>query len=152
MALFRRFNVWTFDSMRDGVHNHSDHDFFVYLSNATITSTERNTLGLKSEIAEIAAGNGYAGPVDTLNTFSNVGKVYTMFGRSFLLTAAGGDIAEWRHILLYNEETLVKVDPLVCHWDHGNGIIIPNGSTHEILFGGAPVGQDGPILEIKSIV
>jgi hypothetical protein len=138
--------------MRDKVNNHSDHDFHIYLSNQFIGSGDRSTDELKADIPEIAFGNGYSGSIDTQNTFSNVGKVYTMFGESILLTAAGGDIGPWRNILLFNFETAVKVDPLVCHWDHGDHITIPDGTTHEILFNGAAVGQDGAMLEIKSIV
>lgn len=152
MALFRRFDVWTQDSVQNKVNNHSDHDFHIYLSNATIIAANRTNDEVKADIAEIATGFGYAGSIDTLNTFTNFGKVYTMFGRSVLITAAGGTIGPFRHILLFNFETLVKVDPLVCHWDHGQAVTLLNGETHELLFGGAAVGLDGAMLEMKSIV
>lgn len=152
MAASRRFAVWTTDSMRDGVHNHSDHDFHVYLTNDTISSADRATKQLKSEIPEIALGNGYAGSVDILNTFTNVGKIYTFFGRSFSIVAAGGDIGPFRHVVLFNFETSVKVDPLLFNYDHGNNFTILDGTTHEILCGGAPVGQDGQLLQIFSVI
>lgn len=149
MSIFQRFDIWTDDQVAGQVHNLSDHDFFIYLSNTTPDKVNDN---VKADLAEIATGFGYAGAIDTINTFTNAGKIYTMFGESILITASGGTIGPLRHVVLFNFETLVKTDPLVGFWDHGQSISILDGATHEILFNNSPVGVAGAMLTLQSLV
>ncbi len=61
-----------------------------YLSNAAPSSS----LDLiKTDLAEIATGNGYTGPVDTQNTISETAGVTSVIGIDIVITASGGAIA-----------------------------------------------------------
>jgi len=143
---FQPFDVWTENQVTGGM-NLSNDEHAVYLTDVTpdVAADE-----LKADLAEIALGNGYAGFIDIQNTFSLVGKIYTMFGESILITASGGSIAQWQYIVLFNRETVVKVDPLLGFWDHEIKSNISIGQSHEILFNQAPVGSPGPVLSVLS--
>jgi len=145
---FQPFDILVTDVITGG-QNYANDVLHVYLSDVA-PDVVNDTL--KADIAEIAVGNGYAGSVDINIGFSSVRKIFTFFGDSFLLTAAGGDIAQWQWIILFNEDTTVKVDPLIGFWDHGQKANITNGNTHEILFNGSPVGTPGSFLTMLSFV
>jgi len=146
-SIFQRFDIWT-ENQVTKVGNLSDHDHFIYLSN---TTPDKAADEVKADLAEITTGFGYSGPIDTINTFTLLGAIYTMFGESILITASGGSIATFRYIVLFNDETTVKVDPLLGYWDHGEAVDLASGDTHEILFNDAPVGVPGAMLSVLAL-
>ncbi len=126
------------------------------------------------QIEEIAFGNGYQGsqhpitpagfggptgffptlPVN--NDFTNAAPaVGFMEGTSLRLTASGGNIADWRYIILYiNSQpnpTHVHDGPLVGFWDHGVPVTITDGQTHAFKFDLAPLDAVGNILKVTRI-
>jgi len=127
------------------------------------------------EITEIAIGNGYVGrntlreppvipgPAGEDHTpaiscevaFTNAApSIGFMEGTSVKLTASGGNIADWRWIILYissfDNPTHQKDGPLVGFWDHGSPVILTDGQTHEFRFDGALVGAVGNILKVTA--
>lgn len=118
------------------------------------------------QIVEIAIGNGYEGrdappplgpahdptmPIqaDFTNAAPSIGF---MEGTSLKLVASGGNIADWRWIILYkssaNNATHQKDAALVGFWDQGETIIITDGQTHQFKFNGADVDAVGDILKV----
>lgn len=123
------------------------------------------------QIEEIAFGNGYQGsqhpitPVGfggpllaqpslpVLNNFTNVDPaIGFMEGTSIRLTASGGNIADWRYIILYlatqNNPTHVHDSPLVGFWDQGEVVTITDGQTHAFKFDEALLDSVGNILKV----
>ncbi len=123
------------------------------------------------QIEEIAFGNGYQGSQHPItppgfggpllaqpslpvrNNFTNVDPaIGFMEGTSIRLTASGGNIADWRYIILYlatqNNPTHVHDSPLVGFWDHGEVVTITDGQTHAFKFDLAPLDAVGDILKV----
>ncbi len=126
------------------------------------------------QIEEIAFGNGYQGsqhpitPFDqggpllaqptlpVLNNFTNVDPAIAfMEGTSIRLTASGGNIADWRYIILYvatqPNPTHVHDSPLIGFWDQGEVVTITDGQTHAFKFDLAELDNVGDILKVTRI-
>ncbi len=105
-----------------------------------------------NQIPEIARGNGYFnGATEHLGNryvtghdLIQVGKVSTMTGVKIEQTAAGGDIGPFQYIIFYEFSSR----RLICFWDHGSPVTIPNGSMHTFFFNGA--FDVGTILTLKT--
>ena len=121
------------------------------------------------QLEEIAIGNGYIGnqhplsnppPLDYQSmpineNFTNAApSIGIMEGISFKLTASGGNIADWRWIILYlssqHNPTHRNDSPLVGFWDQGNVVTLTDGQTHEFRFNGADVEDVGNILKMTA--
>lgn len=126
------------------------------------------------QIEEIAIGNGYQGtqhpivpfdqggpllaqPTLSINSaFTNVDPaIGFMEGISLRLTASGGNIADWRYIILYvatqPNPTHVHDAPLVGFWDQGEPVTITDGQTHAFKFDLAELDNVGDILKVTRI-
>jgi hypothetical protein len=96
-----------------------------------------------------ADGNGILGNVtqidytnyaDTLTTdrvlegisgaFS--GGIFTLDADNFVISASGGQLAEWRYLYVYND-TLAN-DPLVAVWDYGAGVELAENDQAAVNF------------------
>jgi hypothetical protein len=111
--------------------NASTNTLKVYLTNATPSASADS---LKADLAEIANGNGYtAGGIDTVNTTSQTGGTITVGCTDTLtITASGGSIADFRYVVLFNEDT--TGDMLIGWWDSGATQTITDGNSFEIDF------------------
>jgi len=123
------------------------------------------------QVEEIPFGNGYqgsqhpitppnqGGPNPSLPTlsvnanFSNADPAIAFLeGTSMRLTASGGNIADWRYIILYiasqPNPTHVHDGPLVGFWDQGEPVTITDGQTHAFKFNLADLDVVGNILKV----
>ncbi len=143
MAVYNKFNQFVQD-LAEKVHNLSADTLNVYLSNATPDAA----LDLiKTDLAEIATGNGYTGPVDTQNTGAEASGTYTLTGTKVVITASGGAIGPFRYVALYNDTPASPVDPLIGWWDYGaGGLTLNDGETFSIKFNSSET--TGTILTI----
>ena len=98
---------------------------------------------LKADITEIAAGNGYTagGMLMTGVTWTETGAgtgIWRWNMNDFTWNAAGGDIAQFRWIVIYDDTTAAPLKPLIGGIDYGVPIIITNGNgfTVDIGLGG----------------
>ena len=114
------------------VHDLNADQLEVYLSNAT-PSASLDTI--KTDLAEIATGNGYTGPQDTTNTASETGGVLTVTGVDVVITASGGTIGPFQFVVLFNTTPTSPLDPLIQWWDHGSAITLADGEKFTIDFG-----------------
>lgn len=132
MATFTRFEKFSEDLAKK-VHDLNADTLKVYLSN---TAPNVATHTIKTDIAEIAAGNGYtAGGVDTQNVTSRTGAVTSVTGTDFTVTAAGGSIGPFRYAILYNDTPASPLDPLIGFWDYGSAVTLADGESFTVDFG-----------------
>jgi hypothetical protein len=127
MAAFNKFQQFAQD-LAEKRHDLSADALEVYFTNLT---PDPAADGYKADLAEIANGNGYtAGGVDTLNTGAEAGGTYTLTGTAFTVTAAGGAIAQFRYLVLFNEtQTAPSADGLIGWWDYGAALDLAVGES-----------------------
>lgn len=125
MPAFNKFNQLVKD-MVDGVHDFDGHVFKVMLTNTTPVAT--NTV--RSNLAEISAGNGYnAGGVTVTVTTSVTGSTAKITCSDATFQASGGPMAAFRFAVLYNDSPTSPADPLVGFWDYGQSVTLQDGET-----------------------
>lgn len=130
MATFNKFQQFVQD-LAEKVHNLSADQVEVYLSN---TTPDAALDAVKADLAEIATGNGYTGPVDTQNTGAETGGTYTLTGTKVVITASGGSIAAFRYVVLQNTTPTTPLDPLIGWWDYGSALTLLAGETFSVKF------------------
>ena len=133
MATYNKFQDFS-EQLARGIHDWDAHTFKVMLSNTAPVAT--NTI--KTDITEIAAGNGYtAGGGATTITIAEVTGTTTVSGTSVLTTASGA-VGPFRYAVLYNDTAASK--NLVAWWDYGSSISLASGETFEVKFSNASPG------------
>ena len=113
-----------------------------YLSNA-VPSASADTL--KADLAEIATGNGYTGPVALANAGTRSTGTLTVTATSFTVTATGA-VGPFQYVAVM-DDTLAS-DPLVCWFDYGSAVTLANGETFAVLFNGAASGAAGTLFTV----
>ncbi len=133
MAAYNKFQQFVFDLGR-GVHqlHGAGHTLRAYLSN---TAPDAALHAVKADVAEIAAGNGYTGPVDIENDYTETGGTGTLTGVDKIITAAGGTVGPFRYVVLFNDDPAAPADPLIGWWDYGSAITLQDGESFTIDFG-----------------
>ena len=86
---------------------------------------------MKADLAEIATGSGYTGPVDTQNTGAETGGTYTLTGTKAVITASGA-VAAFQYVVLQNTTPTSPLDPLISWWDYGSALSLLTGETFSI--------------------
>lgn len=131
MAAFNKFQDFA-EALCEKIHDLSADTLNVYLSNTTPSASLD---AVKADLAEIATGNGYTGPVDTQNTGAEASGTYTLTGTKVVITASGGAIAQFRYVVLYNDTPTTPLDnPLIGWWDYGSALDLADGETFSIKF------------------
>lgn len=134
MAAYNKFEDFV-EQLVKGKHNFdaAGDVFKIYLSNATPSASAD---AVKADLAEISAGNGYtAGGQDTQNAVSETSGTASVTGVDVVWTASGGNIAQFRYVVLYNDTQTSPADPLVAWWDHGSALDLANTETFTVDFG-----------------
>src|SRR5258708_16180036 len=138
MASFNKFNAFVAD-VANKVHNLGSDTLKIMLSNTAPAAGN----AIKTDITEIAAGNGYAagGSAVTITSSAQSSGTYKLVGNNVTFTAAGGTIATFRYAVIYN--STAASGNLIGWWDSGAGQSITTGNTFT-------VGLDGTlgILEL----
>ncbi len=140
MAAYNKFEIFMthlFNKVHDLLG--TDDLLKIYLSNTVPSASADNQ---KSDLAEIAAGNGYtAEGEDTQNSGAEATGTFTLTGTKVVWTASGGIIGPFRYVVLYNTTPASPVDPLISWWDYGSAITLQDGETFTVKFnGGDPTG------------
>ena len=127
MASFNKFNAFVAD-LANKVHNLGSDTLKIMLTDAAPVAT--NTV--KSHIAEIAAGNGYAagGGAVTITSSAQLGGTYKLVGSNVTFTAAGGAIAQFRYAVIYNSTP--ANGNLIGWWDYGSEVNVTNGNSFQV--------------------
>ncbi|KKK71068.1 hypothetical protein LCGC14_2917650 [marine sediment metagenome] len=105
----------------------------VFLSNEQPLTTDT----IKTDIADIAAGNGYtAGGDDVTNTLSVATGTVTMVAVDVVFTASGGTIGPFQFVVAYNDTLAGPVDALISWWDRGAALTLQDGESFTVDFQG----------------
>lgn len=113
-----------------GQHNLNADTFKVYLSNVTPSVSADAD---KTDLAEIATGNGYTGPEDITNAYTETGGTGTMTATDVVITASGGAIAQFRYVVIFNDTH--TTDGLMGYYDYGSAVDLADGESITIDFG-----------------
>lgn len=144
MATYNKFEQFVEDLCL-AEHNLNTDALHVYLSN---TAPSASLDAVKADLAEIAAGNGYAADgIDTLNTFAETGGVGTLTGTKAVWTATGGSMAAFRYVVLMNFTNAAPAKPLIAWWDYASALTLLVGETFSVKFNSSDT--TGTILTIE---
>jgi hypothetical protein len=132
LAAFNKFNAFVND-LATKVHNLGSDNLKVLLSNTAPVGAN----AVKTDITEIAAGNGYtAGGTQAL--LSNSGQTlgtYKLVLNNVTFTASGGSIATFRYAVLYN--STAASGNLIGWYDYGTGVTVTTGNSFQVQFDAA---------------
>lgn len=135
MAAFNEFNQ-TIADIANKVHNLGADSFKFMLTLTPPVATN----SVKADLTEIAPGNGYTagGELVTITSSTQTGGVYTWIGGSNpVITAAGGSIADFRYVVLYNDTT--ASDNLISFYDYGSTVTLADGESLTINASAVPL-------------
>ena len=134
MATFFKFQDFSEQLIR-GIHDFDAHTFKVYLTNAAPSASLD---AVKTDLAEITAGNGYtAGGNATTITLAEVTGTTTVSGTEVVFTATGA-VGPFQYAVLYNDTAASK--NLVGAWDYGSAISLATGETFTVKFSNTTPG------------
>jgi hypothetical protein len=134
MATFNKFNSAAEDLM-EAFNGQSD-TFKVMLTNTLPVAAN----AVKTDIVEIAAGNGYTagGNAATLTSSSQAAGLYKLIlvspAQWVCVTAA---MATFRYVVLYDDTVASPVKPLLGWWDYGSAVTLGVGETFDATFSAA---------------
>lgn len=120
MPAFNKFESFS-EHLAEKVHDLNADELDIYFSNATPSASADS---VKADLAEIATGNGYAGPQDTQNATSRSGGTTSVTGVDVTVTATGGSIGPFQYIPLMNNTPTSPADPLIGWWDYGSALTL----------------------------
>ena len=130
MAAFQKFNGFV-EAMAEKKHNLGADTLRVMLTNVAPSATNN----IKTDITEIAAGNGYAagGNIATVTSSAQTGGVYRLIlADPSTWTATGGSMATFRYAVLYNDTA--SQDDLIGYWDYGSTVTLADGDSFTVDF------------------
>jgi hypothetical protein len=127
MASFNKFNAFVAD-VANKVHNLGTDTLKIMLTNTAPAATN----AIKTDITEIAAGNGYAagGTAVTITSSAQSSGTYKLVGNNVTFTAAGGSIAQFRYAVIYN--STAGSGNLIGWWDYGTEVNVTNGNSFQV--------------------
>ena len=129
MVAFNKIEIFVED-LAEAIHDLDTDQLTVALTtNANAPVTTDNVL---ADVTEIAYANLSARDI-TLTSSVHTTGVYKIILADLVLTASGA-VATFRHMLIYNDGTVGKVNPLIAWYDHGSDVTLANGETFTIDF------------------
>ncbi len=131
MSTTNKFNSFV-EALTDGVHHLKTDTLKVMLTDTapSVSNTQ------KSDIVEIAAGNGYTagGLQATLINSSQINGLYSLKLNNVKWAASGGSIGPFRYAVLYNDSASNK--ELIAYWDVGFENTLQRSETFGVTFDG----------------
>jgi hypothetical protein len=127
MASFNKFQPFV-ANLANGVFNLGTDALKIMLSDTAPAAANNK----KSDITEIAAGNGYSagGTAVTVTSSSQSGGTYKLIGSNVTFTASGGAIAQFRYAVLYDSAPANQ--NLIGWWDYGSEVNVTNGNSFQV--------------------
>lgn len=132
MATLTKYNQFVQD-LASGVHQlqtGTSHVIKAMLSNTA--GDVAATLATRSQVTEIAAGNGYTTggiSVGTITGSQSSGTFKLVGGTDPVWTSSGAGMATFRYVILYNDTPTSPADPLIGSYDYGSALTLAVGET-----------------------
>jgi hypothetical protein len=127
---FRKFNSFT-EALCEKAHNLQSDTLKLLLTNTAPSATNAT----KTDISEIAAGNGYvSGGVQTVQLISTQSSGFYKLVISSVVFSATGTMPAFRYVVLYNDSA--PNDELIGYWDIGQSIVLHSGEAFSMAFDG----------------
>lgn len=127
-----------FDSLCEAVA-HKKHNLASDTLKVMLTNAAPDPAGdaVKSDLTEIAAGNGYTagGATITVSSSGQTAGVYKLVLADVVITASGGSIGPFRYAAVYNDTA--ANDELLGYLDYGTSVSIADGETATFDFSAA---------------
>lgn len=132
MASYNKFNIFVLD-IGSAVHDlpTAGDDLYLYLTNNT---PDAENDAVKTDLVGITEQNGYAA-ADAIQDYTRSGGTATLTCTTKVWTASGGSFGPFQYVVMYNENTAVKTDPLISWWDYGSSITVLDTETFTVTFG-----------------
>jgi hypothetical protein len=126
---FNKFNSFV-EALAEKQHDLQNDSFKVMLTN--VAPVAGNTQ--KSDITEIAAGNGYTagGNAAVVSASAQSAGLFQWTLADVLFTATADSIATFRYAVLYNDTHASKL--LVGWYDYLTGVVLLNGEVFTVDF------------------
>ena len=127
MVAFNKHHSFV-EAMAEKVHNLGADTLKFMLTNVA----PRDTNSVKSNLTEIAAGNGYTagGTAAFITSSGQVSGTYKLVLADVVFTASGGSIGPFRYAALYNDTA--ANDELIGWYDYGSSITLAAGETFTV--------------------
>ena len=124
MATYNKFEPFVEYAFEKAVNLGSD-TLKVMLTNTAPAAAN----GLKADLTEISAGNGYTagGTAATISSSAQTSGTYKLVLADVIFTASGGSIGPFRYAALYDDTA--TSDVLIGYWDYGSAITLADGET-----------------------
>lgn len=125
----------------EAVIDFTNHDFRAMLTN---TAPDAAADSLKADIVEIAGGNGYVAGGELMSsvTWTETAPgsgVWRWTMNDFTWNASGGDIAQFRYVVWYDDSPTSPLKPLIGYVDYTTGIVVTNGNGFTVDIGASGV-------------
>ncbi len=133
MATFNKFNAFV-EHLAEKVHNLGSDQLAVALTAAANAPTAANAV--LADLTQIAYTNLSSRNISTAASAQTSGT-YKLTLTDLVLTAAGGSIAPFRYVVIYNDTPTNPADPLIGWYDYGSELTLNDGDTLTIDFDGA---------------
>jgi len=134
MATFNKFFDFT-DAIHEAAHKLATDQLETAL--CTQANIPVNTNRVLADLTQIAYTNLTPAPpnITTTSSTQTAGQ-YSMVNADLVLTASGGPVATFRHVIMFNETGAVTgfVDPLCAHWDFGSDLTLADTETLTLDF------------------
>lgn len=129
MATYNKFQPFV-ENLAEKVFNLQSDTLKVMLTNTVPV----NTNGQKSQLTDIAAGNGYTagGTAATVSSSAQTTGTYKLVLADVTFTASGGSIGPFRYAVLYDDTA--TNDELIGWWDYGAAITLASGESFTVDF------------------
>jgi hypothetical protein len=129
MAAYTKFNQFVGD-LATKVHNLNSDTLRIMLTDVAPAATN----SVKANLTEIPAGNGYTagGSVAAFVSGADPSGTYKLVLSPVVFTASGGNIAQFRYAVLYNDTPTSPADPLIGWWDYTAEVVITNGNSFTV--------------------
>ena len=139
MATFSKFDQFVED-LAIGVHDLATHQLTIALTNAANAPIASNSV--LANLTPVSYANLSTLAMTTTSCTQTAGLLKLLIV-DHVLTASGA-VAPFKYIVLYNDGTTVKVNPLIGFYSYGSDLTLATGETLTINFDGS-----GGVLTIQ---
>lgn len=129
MATYNKFQPFV-ELLAEKAHNLGSDTLKVMLTNSAPAAAN----GVKADLTEIAAGNGYTagGTAATISSSAQTSGTYKLVLADVVFTASGGSIGPFQYAVLYNDTA--TNDELIGWWDYGSALTLADGESLTVDF------------------